>query len=82
MYNIHMALRLKRGFALDVNQFGTPLGGGLFLMSQFYPSFDYCDAENEKWVRCVGRNRITNELVASTRMEILDEENYECVWAR
>jgi hypothetical protein len=82
MRKTYMTEKLRAKECLDVNRIGKALGGGRFLLRRVIRGMDYCDAQNERWIHSIGRDRRTKNIIASVGYELYQNPRYDCLWLR
>jgi len=81
--NLAMAEKLSTHEALSVLAEGEAIGGGLYKLRRFIEGRDYCDPYEEAWIWSIAKNRMTNEIWASTSASLYsDETTWECLFLR
>lgn len=82
MKNLRMREKLDLGECIDVNKIGHSIGDGLFVLNSYQDGVDYCDAANEAWIWCIGKNIITGEILAAIDTRFYQNPHYNCLWLR
>jgi len=78
--NHTMRRRLQSGQCIDVGE--RPTYGGAFILPEFIPGKDYCDAKNERWIWSIGRRVGDGIILASYSDEFYQNNCFECLWLR
>lgn len=88
MRNLRMAEKLTAGEALDVRVVGTdasargPAFVGVFELAEYVDDIDYCDAQEERWIWSIGRERATGEVYAALDARFYQNPAFDCLWLR
>jgi hypothetical protein len=79
--NKAMQRELENGMALDVSCFEKNSDGD-YMLSEFQPGVNYCDARTEEWILSIGKSRITSTILASTTTKFNFSQDFECLYLR
>lgn len=82
MSNLRMREKLDAGECIDVNTIGRSIGSGVFVLKSYVDGVDYCDAANDQWIWSIGKDLLTNEILASTDTRFYQHPQYNCLWLR
>lgn len=84
MINLRMEEKLKSGEAVDVNVVGKPHPEEehVWILPELIEGMDYCDAEDEAWIYCIGRHIQTGEIRAARDGRYYKNKMYECLFLR
>lgn len=81
MKNIRMAEKLRNGEAIDLS--GCPLSEeGYYVLDDFIEGMDYCDAAREAWIWSVGIRYRDGRIHATTKAELYQNTDYNCLFLR
>jgi hypothetical protein len=80
MTNQRMKEKLKAGEAIDVSD--RPRLGPYYVLRNFQPDKDYCDAKDQAWIWSIGRRYRDGLILASRKGDLYQNQNYECLWLR
>ncbi len=74
---------LNSGAALDLSIYERTHDGDIKLPVDLdIDDKDLCLAKTEEWIWSVGRNVLTDEVLASTTSKFYQDPSYECLWLR
>lgn len=83
LINLSMARALKSGRCVDLAKYrNADLKTYTIPADVFREDVDYCDAELEKWIWSVGRNKNTGAVFAATDARFYEKGGFECLWLR
>ena len=75
-----MARKLNANRAIDVS--ACPRVGDYYILDDVVEGMDYCDAEREVWIWSIGKRNSDGVILASTKGDLYQNPNYECLWLR
>jgi hypothetical protein len=80
----YMEKKIAAGECQDVNDLGVNVRPGVFRLREFTKDSgrDYCDLASNDWIRSIGKNKQTGEILASTSAEFYQNPEYECLFLR
>jgi hypothetical protein len=79
----YMEEKLAAGKCVDIGTMGTRIRPGVFRLSEFkQDGTDYCDLTGKEWIRSIGKNKQSGEILASTSNEFYSNPEYECLFLR
>lgn len=81
MNNKSMERKLDRKEAIDISHCEQNDEGD-YILSEFISDIDYCDRYEEEWIWSIGRDLVTNQILASTSNKFYENPGYECLWIR
>jgi len=91
MSNLAMRERFKRGECIDIRGLASPYTGTdeflqntfeFFFASELPENVDFCDMQNEKGVRSIGKQHSTGKIFAALDSRFYDTSGYTCIWLR
>jgi len=78
--NTWMKNALRSGNAIDVRMLGVEVEPGVFRLSEFIPEVQYVDAEDEDFIRSIGKDLESGEILAAIDTRFYNNEDYECLY--
>ena len=78
--NRQMARKLTTRRALDLSM--HPRVGEYYILDKVIERMDYCDAVREVWIWSIGRRKSDGVILASTKGDLYQNPEYECLWLR
>lgn len=80
MLNKAMQRKLDSGEAIDVSD--CPREGPYYVLASCQEGKDYCDAVREVWIWSIGRRHSDGVVLASTRADLYQNPEFDCLWLR
>lgn len=81
MLNQRMKEKLERGECIDVSKCRRTAESD-YILEEFIPDADYCNAETEAWIWSIGKDLWTGKIYASHSNKFYLNDKYECLWLR
>lgn len=78
--NRAMARKLQTRRAIDLSL--NPRVGDYYMLDHVVDGMDYCDAAREVWMWSIGRRKSDGVILASTKDDLFQNPEYECLWLR
>lgn len=84
MHNQAMANKLAKHKAVDVSDLPRQHFGHIthYSLKAFLEGSDYCDAKTERWIWSIGKRLSDGAVIASTSVDLYQNEAFECLWLR
>lgn len=85
MNNKAMERKLASGEALDLSSHQRlHVGAGQvhYTLAQYVDGKDYCDRKTERWIWSIGKRLTDGAIIASTTVDLYQNDAYECLWLR
>lgn len=80
MHNKAMERKFRDGKAIDLSDCARE--GGFYIIDSYREGFDYCDAKTERWIWSIGKRLSDGVILASTGVDLYQNEAFECLWLR
>jgi hypothetical protein len=68
--------------AINVRVVGVEVDPGVFRLSFFDQTADYCDLGTGMWIWSIGRHNASGEILASVDDRFFTDPDYDCLWLR
>lgn len=84
MHNKAMERKLRSGKAIDISTVRHHRQGHVtwYFLYEYIAGCDYCDAKAERWIWSIGKRLSDGNLIASTGVDLYQNEAFECLWLR
>lgn len=77
--NVYMQKAIQGGTAVDLKHAKrTPDGG--YLLDKYVDGISYCDTSEQRWMRSIGRCRVTNTVTAYTDLRVLSDDSLDTLY--
>lgn len=75
-----MKRKIDEGAAIDVGAF--PRDGEYYVLARVVAGVDYCDAGKTAWIWSIGKRLSDGVILASTKADLYQNPDFECLWLR
>ncbi len=80
MTNLRMQEKLQSNEAIDLSS--CKREGKYYIIENFVEGVDYCDWEKQWWIWSIGKRYSDGVILASTRADLYQNPEFECLWLR